>query len=396
MANIVPIQGLRFHQQDVPFSTVTECSNPAHFLQSWLQQGVVIPEQQPALYFYQQEFDFAGKKYTHNGFIAGVKLDPEQKGVIIPHQEVLPHEKERQLELLHSSGVQFTPAQGLYTDFSMSVDKILTDILATPPDLEVTVGQGHILRLTVVTDKTVIDQVQQAMARQRIFIVAGEDSYHAMLQYAAEQSSAPNLLMALSNIYVPDLLILPVHRLVNIKPFKLKKFIKQLEEELEVTEFTVQPDGSNLEDFLQTINLQGGFKQRLGIDHRRAFGVYAGDGKGYVVTLRDEGAMDRLLPREGYTFALQGLDAFILHHGILKGIMGIGKEDSKVEGDIDYTNDASTALSKVDSGQFNLAFFINPVLRDELIAVAAGGELLPAKSTYFFPEFPAGLVYHRL
>ena len=394
MAKIMPIKGLRYHQQAVPFNPVTGCSNPAELLQSCLQQGVIVPEEQPALYFYQQQFNYAGKKMIKHGLVAGVSFYPKQEGIIIPHQRVIPQEKERQLELLTSSGVQFTPVQGLYTDFAKTVDNILIDTLATPADLEVNVGEDNLIRLKVVTDATLIDQVQQAMDRQRIFIAAGEDSYAAMLQYAAEQPTAPYLLMALSNIYVPYLIISPVHRLVNIKPFHLNKFIKQLKEKLEVKEFTVHPDGSNLDEFLQLINPHGG--QRLPIDHRRTFGVYAGGGKGYVVTLSDEGAMDRLLPRDGYTFALQGLDAFILHYGIFREIMGIGKEESKVESNIDYTNDAGTALGKVDNGEFNLAFFINPVLRDELIAVAAGGELLPAKSTYFYPEFPAGLVCHRL
>lgn len=378
MAKIVAFQGLRSPDRTVPFNTDVES---------------LVPESQPALYFYQQQYSYDGKQYTKNGLMAELEFYPEQKGIIIPHQRAVPQEVEQQLELLTKDGVQVKPVQGLYTDFNMAVDKLIVDAFAKPADLELKLADS-VIRLKVVTDAKLITQVQQALERQRIFIAAGEDIYYAMLQYAAEQPKPPKLLMALSNIYAPNLLIQPIHRLLRVKPFRLKKFIKQLKDELEVTEFAVHPDGSNLAEFLQQINPHGG--QRLPIDHRRSFGIYAGGGKGYVVTLKDAGTMDRLLPRDGYTFALQGVDVFILHYGIFREIMGIGKEESKVEASIDYAYDAGAALAKVDGGQAELAFLINPVLRDELIAVAAGGELLPEKSTYFYPPFPAGLVASKL
>lgn len=346
----------------------------------------------PALYFYQQQFNYAGAKHTQSGIIAGVELDPNQRGVIIPHQQLVPEALEQQLALLADGKLQWPPVRGLYTDFSMKVDEILTAHLATATDQATTFEQNdQTIRLQAITDKAVIDQVQQAIARSIVFIASNQVNYHALLQHATDQATPQYLPMALSNIYHPEMLLLPVHRLVNIKPFRLRKFIKQLEEELEVVEFAVSPDGSNLGDFMQQFNPQHNAGQRLGIDHRRAFGFYAGGGQGYIVKLSDEGAMDRLLPREGYTFALQGLDVFILHYGIFRKMLDIGTEETKVESNIDYATDAHTALRQVDSGQFDLAFFINPVLRDELIAVAAGGELLPAKSTHFYPSFPSGL-----
>lgn len=440
MAKIVPVKGYHYNQQKITHFKSVICPtdqlsiddpqvyyqhqyNIAHLAypqgdnnqanqlwQSWLDDNITMQAEKPALYYYQQDFAYNGTEHSYSGFICGVQIEAYDQGIILPHQKVLPTESDRQLKWLQQSQVQLCPVHALYADFSFKIDKLLAQAATGQSDIDFVDMHSTRHQITAITDPKIISQVQQAMAEQKLFIASGHHHYDAALRYTQQNSRASYVLMTLGNLYQPSLQILPVHRLVNIKPFNLENLINQLKEEFIVEEFDVQPDGSNIDEFLRYIHHKGGFDRGLGIDHRRAYGLYTTSGS-YVVTLEDEGAMDRLLPWEGYTLALQGLDVFVLHYAVLKDMLGIGKEsqqttaekdDTKnkeqvpIEYHIDYTGNALTALDRVNSGAFNIAFLMNPVVKDEYTAVTIGGERMPAKSTRFIPNPAAGLIMYRV
>ncbi|MCL6635446.1 MAG: DUF1015 domain-containing protein [Peptococcaceae bacterium] len=202
------------------------------------------------------------------------------------------------------------------------------------------------------------------------------------------------VMMTLVNMYDPGLVVLPTHRLVkNVAGLDRGRLVEQLKENFTVEEYPLAPDRSNFKDFLKLLGERGG--PRPGAARRHAFGLYSGGGRLHLLSLADETALARLMP-EDRSPAWRGLDVAVLHTLIIEKHLGIGGELRAKAEHITYTREEEGALAAVDAGEYQLAFFLNPTLVEEVTAVAAGGEKMPQKSTYFYPKLITGLVVNRL
>ncbi|WP_031518135.1 DUF1015 domain-containing protein [Desulfofalx alkaliphila] len=404
--NIIRLEYGKINATDT--DTDNRYTRAAKTFNEWIEKKVLLQEEKPALYRYQQQYVVNGTEKTRTGFICGVKIEPYEKGVVLPHEETLPKHKADRLALMKACKANFSPIFGLYADHSLTIDKIIEEAAGNDLDLEFTDEEGITHRLTVIKDEEAIKKVQEAMEKQRIFIADGHHRYETSLNYRNYRREEEGLtgepgdqaydyvMMTLVNLYDPGLIILPTHRLVkNVANFNLSRLLEQLKEEFVVDPVPVNPDGSNIAEFLDQVYRKGGFDRGMGINHRRAFGLYAGGNTGYVVTLESEAAMDRLMPREK-SLAWQGLDVSVLHTAILERLLGIGSEQRAKESNLTYTQEEAGALKLVDSGQYQCVFFMNPTLVEEVTAVAVGGEKMPQKSTYFYPKLNTGLVIRKL
>ncbi len=405
--NIIRLEcGKEFPEDD---DTNNRCTRAAETFQKWLAEKVLVAEDKPAVYRCRQVYRTDGREMARTGFICNVKIEPYDKGVILPHQETLPKRTADRLALIKACNANFSPILGLYADFGRAVDQILAD---APGELsqEFVDEDGTAHQLTVITDSQIISDIQKAMERQHIFIADGHHRYEAALAYrdlrreelglTAEHGDQPfdYVMMTLVNLYDPGVTILPVHRLVkNAAHFNLKKFVKKLREDFRVEEFAVNPDGSNIKEFLDLIYHRGGLDVGSGTYHLNAFGLYAGRGLGYAITLDSETALDRLMGRsDKISLAWQGLDAAVLHTTVLERLLAIGAEERAEETNLAYTCDAKEALKAVDSGAYQMAFLMNAAQIEEVTAIAIGGEKMPQKSTCFYPKSAAGLVVNKL
>ncbi|SHJ38779.1 Uncharacterized conserved protein, DUF1015 family [Desulfofundulus thermosubterraneus DSM 16057] len=378
---------------------------------AWREKGVLVPEESPALYLYEQEFSAGGKRLVRSGMICAVKLEPYEKGVVLPHEETLPKHKEDRLALMRACRANFSPIFGLYADEEMTVDNLLRPRAGRSPDLDFTDENGHAHRLWVITDPAVIEQVRQAMAGSRIFIADGHHRYETALAYSRERRQEEGnpagpgpydyVMMTLVNLYDPGLVVLPTHRLVrNVEGLDVEELLGKIQEHFEIEVFPLAPGYGNFYDFIKELATRGGFTgdARPGagpLSHRHSFGLYCGSGRLYLLTLRDEGALPRLMPA-GHSAAWQGLDVSVLHHLILDRLLGIGGAERARESHLTYTREEAGALKAVDEGEYQLAFFLNPTLVEEVTAVAANGEKMPQKSTFFYPKLITGLVINPL
>lgn len=449
MATIVPIKGLRYNPQVVddlskvvtpPYDVISPAAQQefydrspynvirleygkthptdndndnrytraAQTFKAWLDEKVLVAEDKPALYRYQQEYQVHGETKVRTGFVCGVKIEPYEKGVVLPHEETLPKHKADRLALMKLCQANFSPIFALFADPTMTVDKALAEGAGDIPHVEFTDENGITHRLSVIKDEETINKVQAAMENQRIYIADGHHRYETSINYrnfrreeagiTGEPGNMPFdfVMMTLVNLYDPGLVILPTHRLVkNLGKFNLDKLIQGLKEDFRVEEFAVDPEGNNFAEFLDLVSQRGGFDRNMGINHRRAFGLYAGGGRGYVVTLENETYLARLMPQER-SIAWQGLDVSVLHTAILERLLGIGGEQRANETNLTYTQEEAGALKLVDSGEYQMVWFMNPTLVEEVTAVAAGGEKMPQKSTYFYPKLNTGLVINKL
>jgi len=354
---------------------------------AWREQGILIREEKPAFYLYEQEFQVRGKRLRRYGFFCAVRLERFEHGVIMPHEETLAAPKKDRLELLRACRANFSPIFGLYADREGSALAALLQAAGQPVAFFYD-EQGHAHRLWVITDAAIIRAVQDRLADRRILIADGHHRYETALAYAEEKAGpGPHqyVMMVLVNIYDPGLVVLPTHRLVrDTGKLEVPALIRALEEQFEVAE---APPASawNFEAFLASLASRG----------RHAFGLYAGQGKLYILKLRDEVPVQRLLPQIRSP-AWRELDVAVLHHLIFHRVLGIGPQECENGDLLAYTRDEEHALHLVDGGEYRLAFFLNPTRVEEVVAVAETGDRMPQKSTYFYPKLITGLVINPL
>lgn len=377
---------------------------------AWRREGVLVQEERPALYRYEQEFTFGGRRLVRSGFICAVKLEPYEAGVVLPHEETLPKHKADRLSLMRACRANFSPIFGLYADPAKKVEACWEEGGNLPPEVEFTGEDGQTHRLWVVTDPRLVRAVQEVLAPATIYIADGHHRYETALVYRQErrqeEGNLPQerpydyVMMALVNLYDPGLVCLPTHRLVkNQAPLDGEKLLEKLQEHFSVEPFPLAPDYGNFPQFLKELAARGGFSEGKSTGNRplrrHAFGLYLGSGRLYLLALRDEEALSRLMP-PGRSPAWKNLDVSVLHCLILERILGNGAVEREGEAHLAYTREEEKALAAVDRGEYRMAFFLNPTRVEEVIAVAQAGEKMPQKSTYFYPKIITGLVINPL
>lgn len=422
---------------------------------AWLKENVLPPEAKPALYLYEQEFTVGGEKKIRSGFICGVKLEPYEKGIVLPHEETMPKHKADRLELMRACKANFSPIFSLYADPGKKVDWALREaVKGAAPNVSFTDETGDAHRMWVITDVDAISKVQQVMADKRVFIADGHHRYETALNYkkereaqgedrsdngavavtssccttpdgnmccSSESEPAYNyVMMTLVNLYDPGLVVLPTHRLIkNVVGLDKGRLVEQLKENFIVEEHSLTPDRNNFEELLRLLGKRGqacccggqnpvpscnsaeinaGVSDRQtkgATPHSHVFGLYAGENILYLLSLKNEKALTGMMPQEKSS-DWQGLDVSVLHTLIIEKHLGIcGELRAKAE-HITYSREEEGALTAVDAGEYQLAFFLNPTLVEEVTEVAGNGEKMPQKSTFFYPKLITGLVVNQL
>jgi uncharacterized protein (DUF1015 family) len=232
------------------------------------------------------------------------------------------------------------------------------------------------------------------MAQKEVLIADGHHRYETAMNYynLTKNPAAQWLMMAFVNVHNKGLVILPTHRLVgNLKNYKTDELIKKLQANFSITEFEYKKtETKEKAKSLMMKRLGKAFKQGA-----NAFGIY--DGKSfYFIVLKDKEALKSLPVSD----ASKSLDVVVLHKLILEKLMGIGEQQLAGETNIEYIKDVGIAvdeaIAKVDSGEKQVLFFINPTKAEQVKAVAAANEKMPQKSTFFFPKIFSGLTINKL
>lgn len=357
----------------------------AEFLREWISSGVLVHEDKPSVYLYEQEFEARGEKKIRSGFIAGVQANDYSKGEVLPHEETLPKHKADRLNLMKATLANFSPIFGLYADPGHTIETALNNAKGSQtPDAEVTDDQGVVNRLWVVSDENTVQTVVQQMTSKKIFIADGHHRYETAVNFGKEMSAQGRpgfdyLMICLVNLYNEGLVVFPTHRVVkNIDNFDLNLLIDKLSDDFNVEEIT----GLSLNEFITKLETKG--------QDAHAFGLYA-NSQYYLISLKDENRLDDLV-LEGRSAAWRRLDVSILHTLILEKLLGIGSQQRADESNLVYLRDDEATKAAVDNGSAQLAFFMNSTRVEEVTDIATGGEKMPQKSTFFYPKVITGLV----
>lgn len=434
MANIVPLRGVRYHPEKAgemsdlvtpPYDVInteeqrryyeknqynvirleygeergTDDENDNRYTRAnafftyWLSENILVHENKPAIYLYEQEFSVEGRRLTRSGFIAGVGVEEYESGTILPHEETLSKAKRDRLELLRHCHANFSPIFGLYDDATLTVEKIAARYKEQPPVTGFIDENGEAHRLWVVEDPGDLAQIKERFNDMKIYIADGHHRYETALNFHREMREQGDnrfgfTLMTLVNLHDPGLIILPTHRLVrNVSGFSPENLLKNLE-----TSFTVTPVRLPAGGREQALAAELSALEQM-MDDSHAFLLYLGNGRLYRLSLLRNWENDTMAKRApSYSAAWRKLDVAILQCLVLEEHLGIDKSARESGTNLSYTRDTADALNKVDHGEYQAVIFLNPTRVGEVTEVAAAGDRMPQKSTYFYPKLITGLV----
>ncbi len=358
--------------------------------QSWLQQGILMREHAPALYVIEQRFNAPdGRTLTRRGVTAALWLTRFDEGIILPHERTLSGPKTDRLNLTRATETAWGHIFALYPDATNQIDRLLQPFLEAHAPL---VAREQIIepaveqRLWVVDDAAITAAVAEEMAPKRRLIIAdGHHRYETALNYRdemrARHSDAPanaafNFgLVTFVSMSNPGLTILPTHRLIHsYARLSSAEVLNAL-----APYFDIQPMPTRAA-WLQALSNAPA--------DRPTFGFY--DGAHMLLTLRAREAMEQLAPERHP--AWRALDVAVLHKIVLEHVMGLTQDSIARQENIRYLRDAGPGYEAVDRAEANFLFVLNPTRIEQVRACAEAGEVMPQKSTDFYPKIISGWV----
>ncbi len=372
----------------------------ARSLEDWIAAKVLVQDPSPAFYAYFQEFEVPGtsKRNVRKGLIALSQVEDYSAGVVFRHEQTLAGPKADRLELLRHTRAHTGQLFMLYDDPARRVDSILERTAATRPDMDMRDEFGVIHYIWRIAEPETIATIQSEMADKKIVIADGHHRYETALAYRNEQRAAhgatnleapyEKVMMTLVNSHSEGLTILPTHRVVaGLPQFDSAALLKRLSEFFDVREITLAGAASHRASETQKKLAAAG-------ESGRAIAAYAGGDNMALLTLRQNAVLAQALPNASPR--QRELDVILLHNYILEKGLGITPEAVRQEQNIGYERDAAAAISAVSEGRAQACFLLNPVRVEQVMQMALAGEVLPQKSTDFYPKMLSGVTIYCL
>ena len=350
--------------------------------ESWQMQGAVTRDAEPAVWAHTQDYKGPdGVPRTRRGFFCRVRIEDYGAGRVRPHERTHPGPKEDRLRLTRATRANVSPIFSLYSDPTDAAWQALSPSTEQQPWADVTDADGTVHRLWRVADPAAIAAVQAATRDAELLIADGHHRYETMQAYAQEVGGDGEhrfILMCLVALEDPGLTVFPTHRLIGgLDDARREALDQALERDFDIVEVPPEeiapPDGEG--------PLQMGF-----FDGRT--------GRALRLTIKDQAIADAALP--GRSEAYRHLDTGVLETLIFKDALGYSDDDIAHFNGLFYARDTAEALEMVRSGDYDAAFVMRPTPVGQVRDVAAAGENMPPKSTYFFPKLLTGLLFNPL
>jgi uncharacterized protein (DUF1015 family) len=402
--NLIAVEKGRAFADDSPQNNVY--TRAAAKVDEWVRDHIIVQDPAPAFYAYSQEFLVPGlaEKRTRRGFIGAGRLEEYSAGVIFRHEHTLSGPKADRLELLRNTRTHTGQLFMLYSDPQKRVDAILAEAESSAaPATELTDEYGVIHRLWPIAEPGRIHTIQQSMADQKLVIADGHHRYETALNYRNQRRTAAaspdpgadyeRAMMTFINTRSEGLTILATHRVVaNVHDFSWSAVRRYLEPWFASEVLSFSNDSEKWQ-------AREKFLARLAATApQRSIGAFpaAGDSQRafYLFQLRPGADLSQLLP--SVSPLQRELDVVLLHDGILEPALGITLHAATKEMNLTYEREASAAIAAVDSRRAQVSFFLNPVDVEKVVQIATANEVMPQKSTDFYPKLLSGITMYRV
>jgi uncharacterized protein (DUF1015 family) len=366
----------------------------ASLLQRWQDEGVLQPDAEPSFYVYSQTFkvpgDASGAEAERRGFIALGRVEDYDRKVVYRHEQTLSKPKADRLNLLQTTRAHCELIFMVYSDPSDEVGKLLHQ--DGPATVEMRDEYGVLHRMWKVSDPATVAAAQAKMADKKLVIADGHHRYETALSYRDQmreqaKSSDPEapyerVMMSFVNMDSPGLVILPTHRVVfGLEGFNLYTKAMQVMKYFDIEDLGSVKDVQELVRRLR----------EAGKDRTALLAVTASNA--FLLKSRRDVQSPSL---KNLSEQQRSLDVVQLHKLILEEIIGMSEEEIRAQKHLRYIRDAAEAIDEVRKGDAQVAFLMNPVRMEQVRDVAFAGDVMPQKSTDFYPKMLSGLTLYSL
>jgi uncharacterized protein (DUF1015 family) len=372
------------------------------FFQDWRQQGIFVQDTKPSIYLYVQRFTAPGgtSELERRGIIALGRIEDYSSEVVFRHEQTLAKPKADRLELLRATRAHFGQLFMLYSDPAAEIEGLLAP--TGRPDLETVDEYGVSHQVWKISDPVLIAAVQEKMRDKKLVIADGHHRYETALNYRNERRQASGnglgnetdppsdqhlpphelVMMTLVNMDSPGMVILPTHRVVHGLPsFSSASLREGVSAYFSVEEADASVDAVRARAMLREAGRIGTALMAITAD--RAF-----------LLTRPKPVPPGIFT--GWSLRQQALDVVQLHKCLLENVLGISEEAIRDQKNVRYIRDIDEAMSQVRDGSANVAFLMNPARMSQVRDIAFAGEVLPQKSTDFYPKLLTGLTIYAL
>ncbi len=402
--NLISVEKGRVFPDDSPQNNVY--TRAAAKVDEWIRDQVVVQDPAPAFYAYTQEFTVPGttERRTRRGFIGAGRLEEYSAGVIFRHEHTLSGPKADRLELLRHTRTHTGQLFMLYSDPQKRADAVIEEVeTSASPATELTDEYGVVHRLWPFAEPERVQAIQQAMSNQKLVIADGHHRYETALNYRNERraaavsddsgSSYDCAMMTFVNARSEGLAVLATHRVVaNVHDFSWPAVRRYLEPWFASEVFPFATDAEKMQA------REKFFSRLASTSRQRSIGAYPGAPSGHrafcLFGLRHGADLAQLLP--GASALERDLDVVLLHDGILEPALGITLQATTKEMNLTYEREADSAIAAVDEGRAQVSFFLNPVDVEKVVQIATSNEVMPQKSTDFYPKLLSGITMYRV
>jgi uncharacterized protein (DUF1015 family) len=373
-------------------------------LNDWRNEGILTEEAEPALYGYSQTYTVPGTSEVRErrGFIGLGQLHDYADKVVYRHEQTFPRHKSDRLALFKATRAYCEQIYMLYSDPTFTAEKAIFERGAAP-DLEITDEYNVLHRVWKLTDPSLITQVLSAMSARWLLIADGHHRYETSTTYMHERAAElgidekaePKLdgaglpqpafpeqamMMTFVNMEAPGITILPTHRVASgLADFTTASFLEAAKSWLNIEELAKSSTPEAL-------------TQKLAATTGVAFIAHTADGN-YLLTPKPEAIaplLANLSPRQAT------LDVTQLHKVVIEKLLGLDEETVRAGNNIRYYREASESVDRVLSSKADVAFLIKPVTLDQMKDISLNLEVMPQKSTDFYPKLLSGLAMYTL
>ncbi|MCW4023530.1 MAG: DUF1015 domain-containing protein [Candidatus Bathyarchaeota archaeon] len=351
-------------------------------IQKWLSENVMAKEAQSAFFVIRQEYTLDGKTCARTGMIAAVRLCSYEEKEIFPHEITFSGPKLDRLNMLRTIQKDLEPVFFIYSDPEKATVNLFEEITKTKPIFQVVDAFNVTHSIWMINSPEKVAFLQEAMAQKKLVIADGHHRYESAVAYRNEMrqkgfTDADYAFNFHIGLIVPvedeGLIILPTHRLLT-KTVLTDEMLTQISKFFVVSE--VEHTVTGLEAFLQSHS------------NEHAFCIYTKT-KAYGLLLKHKESVYEFVNAKT-SKETKLFDVVILRDVVFKAIMKTG--ELNIDQDILFVRWTKAAVEKVDNGEAEVAFLVNPIMPQTVWEIAQMHERLPEKSTDFYPKMVSGLM----
>ncbi|MBX7247036.1 MAG: DUF1015 domain-containing protein [Candidatus Sumerlaeaceae bacterium] len=400
--NVVRLELSKEEAGDDAFSN--KYSRAANTLKTWRSDGILIEDEKPSIYLYEQEFKLPdGTVKQRRGFYALVKLEDYGSGNIRAHEQTFDGPKSDRLKLMRATRANLSPIFVIYNDEQQEVANLISEKMKEKPWEEVVDDDKTIHRLWVVQKKEMIMGLRELMQKRQLFIADGHHRYETAINFRNEMREETGkkdgkqpfdyMMMYMTCAEQDGMVIMPTHRVLTrqiMAEVDMADALSELKEHFDIKDEKIdfskrETSARKLLDKVEELGKTG-----------PAFAFVYPNGKVQYLKLKKKTDPVDLIEDDDLHDAVKRLDVSILHHYIINQVF-VGNPEFELEDDeCFYVRDVGRCFDLLAAKKGTLAIIMNATPMEQVIEIVSEGIKMPHKSTYFHPKIITGLVVRNM